>query len=118
MRIVIVFLLLVLIQLLELHKPLLGQNRANSPNIVLIFMDDLGYGDVGAYGATGYATPNIDKFAAQGMRFTNFYTASPICSASRAALLTGSYPNRIGITGALFPDSDIGLNSKEVTIAE
>ena len=90
----------------------------SKPNIVLIFIDDEGYGDLGSYGATGYVTPNIDKLAAGGMRFTNYYAAQPICSASRAGLLTGCYPNRIGITGALFPNSKIGINANEMTIAE
>jgi arylsulfatase A-like enzyme len=87
------------------------------PNIVLIFMDDMGYGDVDSYGGIDYITPNIDKLASHGMRFTNFYSAQPICTASRAALLTGCYPNRIGITGALFPHSKVGLSNKEETIA-
>lgn len=90
----------------------------NQPNIVLIFMDDMGYGDITAYGGTGYSTPNIDKLAAQGMRFTNFYAAQPICSASRAGILTGCYPNRIGMPGAIFPGSNVGLNSLEETIPE
>ncbi|MHB1178366.1 MAG: sulfatase family protein [Daejeonella sp.] len=88
------------------------------PNIVVIYMDDMGYGDVDAYGGIDYTTPNIDKLAAGGMRFTNFYAAQPICSASRAALLTGCYPNRIGFYGALGPHSKIGINEKEVTIAD
>src|SRR5687768_6760088 len=71
----------------------------SSPNIVLIFADDLGYGDIGVYGARGYKTPNIDRLAKRGLRFTSFYTAQPVCSASRAALLTGCYPNRIGLYG-------------------
>jgi len=87
------------------------------PNIVLIFMDDMGYGDVNAYGGIDYKTPNIDKLAMQGMRFTNFYAAQPICTASRAAVLTGCYPNRIGIHGAFAPGSAVGLSDKEVTIA-
>lgn len=90
----------------------------NQPNFVLIFIDDMGYGDAGCYGATGYTTPNIDKLAATGMRFTNFYSAQPVCSASRAGLLTGCYPNRIGISGALFPTDSVGLNQNEITIAE
>src|SRR5699024_2253360 len=94
------------------------ESRVEHPNIVLIFMDDLGYGDIGRTGALEYSTPNIDNLASEGMQFTNFYTVSPVCSASRAALLTGAYPNRIGITGALFPNSDIGINSEEQTIAE
>ncbi len=88
------------------------------PNIVLIFMDDMGYADIGAYGATGYKTPNLDKLAAQGMRFTNFYSAQPICTASRAAIMTGCYPNRVGLTGALQPNSKVGLNKDEETVAE
>jgi arylsulfatase A-like enzyme len=88
------------------------------PNVVLIFCDDMGYADVGCYGARGYKTPNIDRLARQGMRFTDFYVAQAVCSASRAALLTGCYPNRIGIKGALGPQSKIGIHSNELTIAE
>lgn len=90
----------------------------NPPNFVIVFIDDMGYGDAGCYGATGFTTPNLDKMAAGGMRFTNFYSAQPVCSASRAALLTGCYPNRIGISGALFPHHDVGINQQETTIAE
>ena len=89
-----------------------------SPNFVVVFIDDMGYGDVGCYGATGYATPNLDKMASEGMRFTNFYSAQPVCSASRAGILTGCYPNRIGISGALFPQDEVGINPNETTIAE
>jgi arylsulfatase A-like enzyme len=88
------------------------------PNVVLIFCDDLGYADVGCYGAKDYKTPNIDRLARQGVRFTDFYVAQAVCSASRAALLTGCYPNRIGIKGALGPQARVGLHSNEVTIAE
>ena len=97
---------------------LFAQKSKQLPNIVLIFMDDMGYGDVGCYGATGYTTPNIDQLAKEGMTFTNFYAAQPICTVSRAALLTGCYPNRLGLKGALTPGSKIGLNSNEVTIPE
>src|SRR5664279_5477473 len=72
---------------------------SSHPDIVLIYMDDMGYGDVDAYGGIDYVTPNIDKLAASGMRFTNFYAAQPICTASRVGLLTGCYPNRIGLFG-------------------
>jgi len=89
-----------------------------TPNIVLIFTDDQGYGDLGCYGATGFETPNLDQLASEGMRFTNHYAAQPVCSASRAALLTGCYPNRIGISGALFPYHEVGLNPDELTIPE
>ena len=88
------------------------------PNIVIIFADDQGYGDVGVYGARGFKTPNLDRLARQGMRFTDFYVAQPVCSASRAALLTGCYANRIGIHGALGPNSKVGIHSNEMTIAE
>ncbi len=88
------------------------------PNFVLIFMDDMGYGDLGCYGAIGYTTPNLDRMASQGMRFTNFYAAQAVSSASRAALLTGCYSNRVGITGALMPTAEIGINPEEETIAE
>jgi len=93
-------------------------NAVKQPNIVIIFADDLGYGDLGSYGASGYETPNLDKLASQGTRFTNFYAAQAVCSASRAGLLTGCYPNRIGISGALMPWSKTGLNPEETTLAE
>ena len=75
------------------------------PNIVIIFADDQGYGDVGCYGAKGLATPNLDRMAREGIRFTDFYVAQAVCSASRTALLTGCYPNRLGILGALGPET-------------
>lgn len=94
------------------------EQNTEKPNVVIIFIDDEGYGDVGCYGATGFETPNLDQLASEGMRFTNFYSAQPVCSASRAGLLTGCYPNRIGFPGVLFPDDTIGLNPEEFTIAE
>ncbi len=81
-------------------------------------MDDLGYGDISNFGAIDYKTPNIDMMVNKGMLFTNFYSAQAVCSASRAGLLTGTYPNRIGISGALMPYSNHGINKNEVTIAE
>ncbi len=87
------------------------------PNVVLIFMDDLGYGDLSCYGAL-YQTPNLDQMAAEGMRFTQFYAAQAVCSASRAALLTGCYPNRLGIWGALMPWSENGIAAEEKTLGE
>ena len=81
-------------------------------------MDDLGYGDINSFGAINYETPNLNNLVNEGMLFTNFYTVQPVCSASRASLLTGCYSNRIGISGALMPYSKIGLNEKEITIAE
>ena len=94
------------------------KQNTEKPNVVIIFIDDEGYGDVGCYGATGFQTPNLDQMASEGMKFTNFYAAQPVCSASRAGLLTGCYPNRIGFSGALFPRDTIGLNKTELTIAE
>jgi arylsulfatase A len=91
---------------------------ARPPNIVIVFTDDQGYADVGAYGVRGFDTPNLDRMATEGVRFTDFYVAQPVCSASRAALLTGCYPNRVGITGALGPRSKTGISEREVTLAE
>lgn len=100
-----------------------AERPSNRPNIIIVLTDDMGYGDVGSFGgegspALGSTTPSLDRLAAQGMRFTNFYAAAPVCSPSRAALLTGSYPVRIGVTDVLQPDSATGLNLQEVTIAE
>lgn len=88
------------------------------PNVVLIFCDDLGYADLGCYGAPAIRTPHLDRLAREGMRFTEFYAAQAVCSASRAALLTGCYPNRVGIAGALDHRSRIGLHPDETTLAE
>ena len=93
------------------------------PNVILINCDDLGYGDLGCYGSTNNATPVLDNFAREGMRFTDFYMASPVCSPSRGAMLTGCYPPRIGFgsfEGAwvLFPGQAVGLNPEEITIAK
>ena len=93
-------------------------SKKGPPNFVVIFIDDQGYADLGCYGAQGFSTPNIDRLASQGMRFTSFYVAQAVCSASRAALLTGCYPNRVSILGALGPQAKHGLNSEEETIAE
>ena len=92
---------------------------AASPNVVIVFTDDQGYGDVGVYGATGFQTPNLDRMAAEGVRFTAFYVPAPVCTPSRAALMTGSYPMRVGLANrVLFPYSQHGLNPDEVTVAE
>src|SRR5690349_2308918 len=82
---------------------------AARPNIVLILADDLGYADVGVYGAKGFATPNLDRLAREGVRFTDFHVAQAVCSASRAALMTGCYPNRVGLMGAIEPWDKIGI---------
>lgn len=88
------------------------------PNIVVILADDLGYGDIGTFGATDIRTPNIDGLAANGIKLTSFYSASPVCSPTRAALITGRYPRRLGIDHVFFPESFTGIPSEEVTIAE
>ena len=88
------------------------------PNVVLVYADDLGYGDIGVYGAPRIRTPHIDRLAREGVRFTDFYVAQAVCSASRTALLTGAYPNRVGILGALFPTAEIGIADGETTLAE
>ena len=88
------------------------------PNIVIIFMDDMGYADIGSFGAEGYKTPNLDRLALEGRRFTNFYASQPVCSASRASLMTGCYNVRIGILGALGPRADHGISQSEMTLAE
>jgi len=89
------------------------------PNVVIIFIDDQGYYDLGCYGATEVDTPRIDRLAAEGIRFTDYYAAAPICSPSRAGLLTGAYPRRIGMeTWVQRADSDRGIHPDEITIAE
>ena len=88
------------------------------PNVVVIFIDDLGYADVGSYGTPAYKTPHIDRMASEGVRFTSFYASQPVCSASRVSLLTGNYANRIGIHGALGPSNDHGIHDDEVTLGE
>lgn len=101
---------------LSLLSPL--QAAQKLPNVVIIFMDDMGFGDPGDYAKRGYETPNMDRFAKEGMRFTNFYVSQPVCSASRAALMTGCYSSRVSIAGALPPSAKTGLNPDEMTIAE
>ena len=91
---------------------------AEYTNIVLINLDDVGFGDFSCNGAYGYTTPNIDNLAAQGVRFTHFLAAQPISGASRAGLLTGCYPNRIGFAGAPGPDSNYGVHPDEMTLGE
>jgi arylsulfatase A len=88
------------------------------PNFVIVYADDLGYSDVGCFGAKGYETPHLDRMASEGTRCTSFYVAQAVCSASRTALLTGCYPNRLGILGALGPKSKHGINADEMLISE
>ena len=93
-------------------------NKPDLPNIIIIFTDDQGYGDVGCYGAVGFEIPNLDAMAEDGIRFTDFYVSQAVCSASRASLMTGSYSERVGVQGALLPWDLKGLDSKTETIAK
>jgi len=90
----------------------------DKPNFIIIFTDDQGYQDVGCFGSPNINTPNLDRMADEGSKFTDFYSAASVCSPSRAALLTGCYPPRVSITKVLFPRDSIGLNPDEVTIAD
>jgi arylsulfatase A len=92
---------------------------AAPPNIILINCDDLGYGDLGCYGAKDIRTPHLDRMAAEGTRFTDFSVTSALCTPSRASLMTGKYPGRVGLaTGVLRPDARNGLAGREITLAE
>jgi arylsulfatase A-like enzyme len=98
------------------------RREAQGPNIILINCDDLGYGDLGCYGSEVNRTPALDRLAAEGVRFTDFYMASPLCSPSRGAMMTGCYPRRIGFDdfdgeGVLFPGQSVGMSDREVTVA-
>ena len=112
----IVFLLLAL--LMKEASANTQDTTGRHPNVILIFMDDMGYGDLSVNGALGYTTPTLDRLASQGIRFTNFLAAQATCTASRAALLTGNYPNRMGMYGAFSPNAGVGLRSEEITVAE
>lgn len=92
--------------------------RPSKPNIVVILVDDLGYGDLGSFGNSSIRTPNLDRLAGDGVRFTNFYSAAPVCSPARAAFMTGRIPVRSGIYDWIPPGSDVHLGSGETTIAE
>ncbi|MEM1305206.1 MAG: sulfatase, partial [Planctomycetota bacterium] len=91
---------------------------ADRPNVVIVFADDLGYGDLSCYGSTKIETPHLDRLAAEGRRLTSFVLPASVCTPSRAALLTGCYPKRVGLNGVLFPKDNIGLNPSELTMAE
>jgi arylsulfatase len=100
------------------RSPMFAAEMARPPNVVLIFADDLGYSDVGCFGATDIRTPNIDRLATDGTRFTSFYVSQPVCTASRASLMTGCYANRVGLAGALNHTSKVGINSEELLLPE
>lgn len=91
---------------------------AAPPNFIVIFCDDMGYADIGPFGAQGYSTPNLDTMAKEGMKFTDFYVGRSVCTPSRTALMTGCIPTRVGIGGNFGPKSTTGLNPDEMTIAE
>ena len=97
---------------------LVNCNTYDSPNVIFILTDDQGYGDLGVYGASDILTPNLDKLARDGAYFTSYYATQPVCSASRASILTGCYPDRIGIFNAYSPGSNVGINPNETTVAE
>jgi arylsulfatase A len=88
------------------------------PNVILIFADDLGYADVGCYGAKGFTTPNLDRMAKEGMKLTSFYTGCSVCSGSRAALMTGRHYLRVGVPPVMFPGNKVGINPNEITVAQ
>jgi arylsulfatase A-like enzyme len=108
--------LITILTLLNGKKEL--EEHFQKPNIILIFADDMAYGDLSSYGATDWQTPHLDQLAAEGTRFTQFYVPHAVCTASRAALLTGTYANRLGLYGALDHTANHGLNPDETTIAE
>ncbi len=96
---------------------LAAATSARPPNVVVIFIDDLGYGDIGPFGATKQRTPHLDRMAKEGMKLTSFY-ATPVCSVSRAQMMTGCYGARVSVPGVYFPGQSVGLNPSEVTVAE
>lgn len=98
--------------------PLAARPIGQKPNIIIIFTDDQGYQDIGCFGSPLIKTPNLDRMAQEGRCFTSFYSANSVCSPSRASLLTGCYPPRVGISKVLFPRDSIGLNPQEITIAD
>ncbi len=104
--------------LVLLSPPTAAAQSERLPNFVIIFCDDMGYGDIGPFGADGYPTPHLDQMAREGMKFTDFYVGRSFCTPSRAALMTGCIPTRVGIGGNFGPRSRTGLNPAEMTIAE
>ena len=109
MKLISTFLILLLISSCSIEKP---------PNVIFILTDDQGYGDLGIYGAKDIETPHLDELARNGAYFTSYYATQPVCSASRASIMTGAYSDRIGIHNAYSPGSKVGLNPEETTIAE
>ena len=104
--------------LLAAVNPAASSTVKPKPNFIVILADDLGYGDLGYYGAERINTPHIDRMAAQGMKFTDFYSTAPICTLTRASIMTGSHPSRIGLGTPLHTPDTIGLHEDEITLAE
>lgn len=96
----------------------IAKQEEKLPNVIIIFTDDQGYNDLACFGSPDILTPNIDRIAENGTKFTNFHTAQPVCTASRVSLLTGCYPNRLGMHGALGPGAGVGIHDDEMTMAE
>jgi len=94
------------------------ENQSSPPNVVIVYIDDMGFGDLGRTGAIGYETPNFDEMAANGIFFSNYYSPQAVCTASRAGLLMGCYPNRLNFSGAIDHTAKVGINDNEETIAE
>ena len=107
--------------ILVLISPFLTFSQVDKPNFVIIFIDDMGYGDIGPFGSKINRTPHLDRMAKEGRKLTSFYVASPVCTPSRAALMTGCYPQRVGLQRGsghivLFPGDHHGLNPKEIFV--
>lgn len=109
---------LILFIVFSCNAPEVVKKENTLPNIIIIFTDDQGYHDVGCFGADDISTPNLDQMATEGVKLTHFYAAQAVCTASRAALLTGCYPNRIGMHQAFMPNNSKGIHPNEMTIAE
>ena len=109
---------MIAVMLLSLLSQVVVSAEERPPNFVVIYCDDLGYGDLGCYGSTRNSTPRLDQMAREGVRLTDFYSAAAVCSASRAALLTGCYPQRVNILGALGPKSAKGIHESERLLPE
>src|SRR4029450_4686388 len=114
--------MLLAVALLSAGYSALRPSAERLPNVIIFYADDLGYADIGPFsdlpGSRRPVTPRLDRMAAEGVKLTSFYVAQAVCSASRAALLTGSYSNRVSISGGLYHTADYGLNLDEVTIPE
>jgi len=118
MRVVFWSVAVAFLALVTCSRETLAETSERPPNVVLIFIDDMGYADIGPFGAKAYRTPQLDRMAQEGRVFTNFYVPQAVCSASRAALMTGCYNVRVGILGALGPQAQHGIHADEVTLAE